>query len=82
MVMEWACAGVCADCKTDLLCVAFRRGGLKNKVASLIDFDRRAVMLNFPYTPAAPELRSLKRYQTRLLRHRKLRAVTLLQEGA
>jgi len=37
-------------------------------------------MLNFPYPPAAPELRSLKRYQTRLLHHRKLRAVTLLQE--
>jgi len=32
-------------------------------------------MLNFPYIPAAPELRSLKRYQTRLLRHRKLRVM-------
>ena len=38
-------------------------------------------MLTFPYTPAAPELRSLKRYQARLLRHRKSRGVMVLQEG-
>jgi len=38
-------------------------------------------MLNFPYPPVAPELRSLKRYQTRLLRHRKLRVVMVGQQG-
>jgi hypothetical protein len=38
-------------------------------------------MLNFPYAPVAPELRSLKRYQARILRHRKLRAVRVLREG-
>ena len=72
---------VCANCKTDLPCVVFRRWSLKNKVASLIDFDRRTVMLTFPYASVAPELRSLKRYQTRLLRHRKLRSTRVWQEG-
>lgn len=32
-------------------------------------------MLDFPYYPVTPELRSLKRYQSSVARHRKLREV-------
>jgi len=71
----------CSDCKTDLQCMEFRFEVLKNKVTSLLDFYRRSVMLNFPYNPITPELRSLKRYQARLSRHRKSRDYTLLAWG-
>lgn len=39
-------------------------------------------MLNFPYKPESPELRSLKRYQACLIRHRKSRAFMLLAWGS
>jgi hypothetical protein len=38
-------------------------------------------MLNFPYNPITSELRSLKRYQARLSRHRKARDYALLAWG-
>ena len=34
-------------------------------------------MLDFPYCPVSSELRSLKRYQSSLVRHRKLRETAL-----
>jgi len=37
-------------------------------------------MLDFPHSPVSPELRSFKRYQSRLTRHRKLRTAALVEE--
>jgi len=39
-------------------------------------------MLDFPYDPVSPELRSLKRYQSSLARHLKSREASLAEKEA
>ena len=38
-------------------------------------------MLDFPYTPVSPKLRSLKRYQSSLVRHRKSRDISQMAKA-
>jgi hypothetical protein len=71
--MEW----LCNFCNTDLLALVFPNLRMKNTFTSPIDLKRSAVMFDFPYNPVSPELRSFKRYQFSLARHRKLRDVPL-----